>query len=194
MPTALGAELVLANGHKGSLFAGDGVCRWSGSRIRRSAKWLLAQGDSVLKVDPIWRHRKGTENGAIFKTATFKIRSSSKMEAGFKRTQEPGCWCHQILSISLQTEIKCQIFHSEQIPSLNCHFPFSTLNTSGQPKHWVSHSVNFDFNFSTPVYDQGHIIALTKSCTYTHLYIMYLPIVFLFSITSLLLYEELCQH
>lgn len=139
VPTALGAELALADasgggrGHKGSLWAGAGIGRWSETKIRTLAKWLLAGGDSVLKVDQIWRPREGTENSAIFKTATSKVRSSSKLEAEveFRQMWEPGCPRHQSLGISLQTEIKCQNFHREQIPSLHCHFPFSPLSTSG---------------------------------------------------------------
>lgn len=117
-----------------------GICRWSETKIRTLAKWLLAQGDSVLKVNQIWRPQKGTENNAIFKTATSKIRSSSKLEAevGFRQAWEPGYLCHQSPGISLQTEIKCQNFHREQILSLHCHFPFFPLNTSGQSKRWAS--------------------------------------------------------
>ena len=98
VPTALGAELTLANvsgvgrGCKGSLWAGGGIYRWRETERWRLAKWLLPWGDSVLMMDQIWWPRKGPENNAIFKTVASKVRSSSKVEAevGFRQMWEPG--------------------------------------------------------------------------------------------------------
>lgn len=58
VPTALGAELAPADGHKGSLLAGMGTCRWSETNIRSLAKWLLARGWFSLEGGPNLAARK----------------------------------------------------------------------------------------------------------------------------------------